>query len=134
MKFIQKLHYILESREYHSCIWWSEEGTSFIIQNTHTFVEKVISRVYNHSNYSSFVRQLNSYGFKRVYTSDPALLEYSHPLFVRGKYENFGLIQRRKCGKRRDSCWSSNSEHDASFDEMVRKFTAYENRVYNKQM
>lgn len=45
---------------------WSETGDSFVVKNTQDFASKVIPCFFKHSNFSSFVRQLNFYGFRKV--------------------------------------------------------------------
>jgi hypothetical protein len=45
---------------------WSDAGDSFVVKNTQDFAAKVIPCFFKHSNFSSFVRQLNFYGFRKV--------------------------------------------------------------------
>lgn len=42
---------------------WSEDGTTFIVKNTNVFEKKIIPTFFKHSKFSSFVRQLNFYGY-----------------------------------------------------------------------
>ena len=44
---------------------WSETGDSIIITDINTFSDKILPEYFNHNNYSSFIRQLNMYGFRK---------------------------------------------------------------------
>ena len=45
---------------------WSEEGDTFIVKNAEDFANEVIPTFYRHNNWTSFVRQLNFYGFRKI--------------------------------------------------------------------
>lgn len=45
---------------------WSATGDSFIIKDKHHFEKNILVQHFRHCNFSSFVRQLNKYGFKKV--------------------------------------------------------------------
>ena len=47
---------------------WAEDGLSFYIIDQSRFVDTVIPQYFKHSNFSSFVRQLNFYGFRKVWS------------------------------------------------------------------
>lgn len=47
---------------------WAEDGLSFYIIDQARFVDSVIPQYFKHSNFSSFVRQLNFYGFRKVWS------------------------------------------------------------------
>ena len=49
---------------------WSDEGTTFVVKDTEKFASDVIPEFFKHNNFSSFVRQLNFYGFRKI-KSDP---------------------------------------------------------------
>ncbi|KAI8587923.1 HSF-type DNA-binding-domain-containing protein, partial [Geranomyces variabilis] len=63
--FIQKLHTILESDQYSHLIRWSPAGTSFLVLDSAELSSQVLPTVFKHNNYTSFVRQLNLYGFHK---------------------------------------------------------------------
>ena len=64
--FVLKLYKILEQDEYGHIVTWTDNGTAFKIEHVGMFTSKVIPRMFKHSNFASFVRQLNKYGFHKV--------------------------------------------------------------------
>ena len=76
--FLSKLYDILNNSTYKDIIYWNKDGKSIIITNVNKFSAMILPKYYTHSNYSSFVRQLNKYGFhksKRVINEDES---YEH--------------------------------------------------------
>ena len=47
-------------------VTWGPQGDCFVIKELDQFTRVVIPRMFKHSNFSSFVRQLNKYGFHKV--------------------------------------------------------------------
>ncbi|SCV99317.1 LAFE_0A00518g1_1 [Lachancea fermentati] len=64
--FVRKLFKILEAGEYTNIICWTENGDSFVVLDTNEFTTKILPRHFKHSNFASFVRQLNKYDFHKV--------------------------------------------------------------------
>ena len=63
--FLKKLNAMLNDPDNEKYIKWDEGSNAIIIPNKEKFSEKVLPKHFNHKNFSSFVRQLNSYGFNK---------------------------------------------------------------------
>ncbi|TGZ77474.1 hypothetical protein EX30DRAFT_366711 [Ascodesmis nigricans] len=100
--FIHKLYNMLEDTNIQHLISWSPSNESFVVSPTGEF-SKVLSQYFKHTNISSFVRQLNMYGFHKVndvfHTGSPdaTLWEFKHGngSFKRGDLMGLREIKRR---------------------------------------
>ncbi|KAJ5866356.1 hypothetical protein N7534_000909 [Penicillium rubens] len=100
--FIHKLYNMLEDPSIQHLISWSGTNDSFVMSPTSEF-SKVLASYFKHTNISSFVRQLNMYGFHKVsdvfHTGSPdsALWEFKHGNgnFKRGDLAGLREIKRR---------------------------------------
>ena len=63
--FLKKLNAMINDPDNEKYIKWDEDMNAIIINNKDTFSENVLPKCFNHKNFSSFVRQLNSYGFSK---------------------------------------------------------------------
>lgn len=93
-KFLSRLYSILSDSTHSTCINWSESGESLIISDISEFTSSVLPLYFRHKNFSSFIRQLNMYGFHKERDSG-SLQTFSHPFFTRNNQENLNLIHRK---------------------------------------
>jgi len=63
--FLLKLHDILNNKIYTEIIHWDIDGKRVIIRDVVNLCNLILPKFYKHHNYSSFVRQLNLYGFHK---------------------------------------------------------------------
>lgn len=76
---------------------WSNSGDTFIIKDTEVFARTVIPKFFKTgSKFSSFVRQLNFYGFRKVKSasSDSSWSEFKHDIFHRDRPDMLSEIKR----------------------------------------
>jgi hypothetical protein len=64
--FPVKLHMILSNPEFQDIISWLPHGRSWRILQQKAFEERVIPLYFRHGRYSSFARQVNGWGFRRI--------------------------------------------------------------------
>jgi len=90
--FLRKTYHMVDTCEPSVCSW-SEDGETFVVKNTETFEKVVIPQFFKHNKFTSFVRQLNFYGFRKIKYCDTikidAKLEAETANFWRFRHENF---------------------------------------------
>ncbi|KAG1681676.1 Heat shock factor protein [Nymphon striatum] len=100
--FLMKLKKMVDDPSCDHLISWNENGKSFIIHNVTEFSQDMLPYYYKHNNYSSFVRQLNMYGFRKALDisqgnlkSNANTVEFYHQLFVQNEDDCLKLIKRK---------------------------------------
>ncbi|KAG5442612.1 stress-responsive transcription factor hsf1 [Clonorchis sinensis] len=101
--FLTKLRLLVDDEDTKDIIYWDPSGNSFHISDGNRLAKEVLPLFFKHNNLSSFIRQLNMYGFRKVNRIDPcpALkmdvedMEFRHPFFVRQKPHLLSKIQRK---------------------------------------
>ncbi|ORZ09295.1 HSF-type DNA-binding-domain-containing protein [Absidia repens] len=101
--FVHKLFNMVLDDQYQHLIAWNYVGSSFIVCNIMDFSKDVLPKHFKHNNFSSFVRQLNMYGFHKINKSprghrtlaENQIWEFSHQKFLRGRPELLDDIKRK---------------------------------------
>ncbi|KAF9294460.1 stress-responsive transcription factor hsf1 [Mortierella antarctica] len=103
--FLTKLYNMVGDKASNNLIKWSDDGQSFIVINHVEFAKEVLPKFFKHNNFSSFVRQLNMYGFHKVPHLQQGVLmpdadseqwEFSNPHFQKNQPDLLYLVSRKK--------------------------------------
>ena len=59
---------MLEDTSFADVVSWGPQGDCFVVKDMNEFTKSILPRMFKHSNFASFVRQLNKYDFHKVRT------------------------------------------------------------------
>ncbi|ESQ52885.1 hypothetical protein EUTSA_v10017795mg [Eutrema salsugineum] len=107
--FLVKTYKVVEDPTTDEVISWNGDGTGFVVWQPAEFARDLLPTLFKHCNFSSFVRQLNTYGFRKVTT---IRWEFSNEMFRKGQRELMCNIRRRKN-------WSHSHSHQKSHHQVV---------------
>ncbi|CAI0469487.1 unnamed protein product [Linum tenue] len=130
--FLSKTFDLVDDRALDAVISWGADGVSFVVWDSIEFSRTVLPRNFKHNNFSSFVRQLNTYvgilllpqnsflfysnqGFRKI---DADKWEFANEGFQQGQRHLLRNIQRRKSPQSSSSAGKSGLESEV---EMLRK-------------
>jgi len=123
--FLCKIYEMVNEESLENIISWTAEGDSFIIKDCSAFSEQVLPKYFRHNNFSSFVRQLNMYDFKKIKTEHNII--FSHRLFKKNKRNLLKYIHRQTSELYVDN--KPKKKHNQKLNEKVNEYEAEQNKV-----
>mmetsp|Transcript_6240 Transcript_6240/g.18831 ORF Transcript_6240/g.18831 Transcript_6240/m.18831 type:complete len:445 (+) Transcript_6240:142-1476(+) len=120
--FLTKLYDLVDDEKTNDLVSWSPDGTIFTVHRTTQFARDVLPKYFKHNNFSSFVRQLNQYGFHK---QDPDNWTFGHDNFKRGRKDLLAEISRRK---------SKNQIHASPNSNLIQVVPGKDNPLANQKL
>lgn len=99
--FPWKLYQLLENAEqfgFQSIVSWQPDGNAFKVHDQIEFVRIILKTYFNQTQYKSFQRQINMYGFRRVTNAKQGAERgsYIREYFIRGEPEKCRCMIRNR--------------------------------------
>ncbi|KAK8548405.1 hypothetical protein V6N13_054787 [Hibiscus sabdariffa] len=91
--FLVKTYDMVDDSSTDDIVSWSSNKKSFVVWNPPEFARLLLPTYFKHNNFSSFIRQLNTYGFRKI---DPEKWEFANEEFVKDQRHLLKNIHRRK--------------------------------------
>lgn len=104
--FVKKLYKMLEDSAFQHVVSWNQAGDAFVVKDMNEFTKSILPRMFKHSNFASFVRQLNKYDFHKVKNSDDNQFgehswTFKHPDFQIDRRDALENIKRKVPAQRK---------------------------------
>lgn len=136
--FVRKLYKMLEDPSYASIVRWGDEGDSFVVLECEKFTKTILPKHFKHSNFASFVRQLNKYDFHKVRQNNEEngqspygqnAWEFKHPEFRANSKESLDNIRRKAPAPRKQTQNTDDSAPTQQIDLLNQQILAQQQQI-----
>ncbi|KAK4797387.1 hypothetical protein SAY86_029713 [Trapa natans] len=94
--FLTKTYHLVDDVATDHIVSWGDDETTFVVWRPPEFARDLLPNYFKHNNFSSFVRQLNTYGFRKIV---PDRWEFANEFFRKGEKHLLCRIHRRKAAQ-----------------------------------
>lgn len=129
---------MLEDPSYASVVRWGDDGDSFVVLENEKFTKSILPKHFKHSNFASFVRQLNKYDFHKVRQNNedgaqsqygPNAWEFKHPEFKANSKDTLDNIRRKAPAPRKPNAISDEQMPIQQIDLMNQQIVAQAQQI-----
>ncbi|RDX78039.1 Heat stress transcription factor A-5, partial [Mucuna pruriens] len=133
--FLLKTYDMVDDPSTNDIVSWSSANNSFVVWNPPEFARVLLPTYFKHNNFSSFIRQLNTYGFRKIH---PERWEFANDEFVKDQKHLLKNIHRRKPIHSHSHPPGSlvdpeRAAFEEEIDKLSREKTSLESNIYNFQ-
>nr|AAN75016.3 stress response regulator SrrA [Aspergillus nidulans] len=136
--FVRKLYKMLEDPSYAEIVRWGDDGDSFVVLECEKFTKTILPKHFKHSNFASFVRQLNKYDFHKVRQNNEEngqspygqnAWEFKHPEFRANSKESLDNIRRKAPAPRKQAQAHDDSVPTQQIDLLNQQIVAQQQQI-----
>ena len=129
---------MLEDPSYSSVVRWGDDGDSFVVLENEKFTKSILPKHFKHSNFASFVRQLNKYDFHKVRQNNEEggsstygtnAWEFRHPEFKANSKDTLDNIRRKAPAPRKVSALNDEQIPIQQIDLMNQQIVAQAQQI-----
>ncbi|KAL5076014.1 hypothetical protein RYX36_014998 [Vicia faba] len=114
-KFLLKTYQMVDDPSTNEIVSWGRNNNSLVIKNP-TGISSLLHHYFKHGNFYSFIRQLNTYGFRKI---NHYQCEYANENFRKDQQHLLGNIRRKETVHRH----SLGELERLSFEEEIEKLS-----------